>query len=891
MGKVVKTVAPIAIGALTGNPWLGAATGFQSFNSAIGVGNTTYYTIAGQSSSEWEVGLGTLTGATTLARTTVLASSASGSPVSFSAGTKDVFVTFPAEGFAAPPAIGGTTPAAITGTTVTVRTELDFPTVTPSNAGTGVIKMVDDGTGSGYDVLEIYSDDSGSPYTVRFPGGIQGAPMYLLSPDYLTNYHYINLTTPSGMTGDYTLQFPPTAGSANQYLKTDGTGVLSWAAVSGTGTVTSVAALTLGTSGTDLSSTVANGTTTPVITLNVPTASASNRGALSSTDWSTFNNKQATLVSGTNIKTINSASLLGSGNIAVATVAGSDKQIQYNNAGALGAVSNFIFDGRFVGLGTTTISDAFVGNNGVQFGNSSITGIGVFVGVYSNLYNNSGGTSRYITNGAAAGSATVSGNMFYWSTAPTNAGAAGAAATLSTAMVLNGDGVSGYLQVLNGITNTPIGVGTPSTGTFTTIASATAPTLTVPALALTGTPNSSTSAKTGVLGIGPNFTATDKNILASFVQGINDYTQIVTQNTNAGTTASADFIVNNDSTTGAGTYGDFGINSSGFTGTGSFNAPNSVYLYSQGGDLVVGTQSANVVRFVIGSSTAADAGTITSTGLNAFPIGATTASTGAFTTLSASSTVSGTGFSTYLASPPAIGGTTAAAGTFTTLVANTSIGAGVASPSALVNIKAGTATASTAPLKFTSGTNLTAVEAGAVEYDGTKWYATTGETGSSRSVLDNSYQYYVNSTSGAIGSAIADLFASAAFTMQAGGIYVIEWHSYLTKTTAGTLTFTVTTSQTPQSVTAGFCNAQSALTASNAVVAGATTTTAMPASASIATGAVVYIPVRAVVTANASTGGTVTLRVTNSAGTVTLGRGSHIIVRRLSGSTTVGAFA
>ena len=59
----------------------------------------------------------------------------------------------------------------------------------------------------------------------------------------------------------------------------------------GSGTVTSVAALTLGTSGTDLTSTVANGTTTPVITLNVPTASASNRGVLSSTDWTTFNNK------------------------------------------------------------------------------------------------------------------------------------------------------------------------------------------------------------------------------------------------------------------------------------------------------------------------------------------------------------------------------------------------------------------------------------------------------------------------------------------------------------------------------------------------------------------------------------------------------------------------
>lgn len=61
------------------------------------------------------------------------------------------------------------------------------------------------------------------------------------------------------------------------------------------GTVTSVAAITLGTTGTDLSSTVATGTTTPVITLNVPTASAANRGALSAADWTTFNAKQAAL--------------------------------------------------------------------------------------------------------------------------------------------------------------------------------------------------------------------------------------------------------------------------------------------------------------------------------------------------------------------------------------------------------------------------------------------------------------------------------------------------------------------------------------------------------------------------------------------------------------------
>lgn len=62
-----------------------------------------------------------------------------------------------------------------------------------------------------------------------------------------------------------------------------------------TGTVTSVAALTLGTSGTDVSSTVANGTTTPVITLNIPDASATARGLMTSAQWTTFTSKQAAI--------------------------------------------------------------------------------------------------------------------------------------------------------------------------------------------------------------------------------------------------------------------------------------------------------------------------------------------------------------------------------------------------------------------------------------------------------------------------------------------------------------------------------------------------------------------------------------------------------------------
>lgn len=81
-------------------------------------------------------------------------------------------------------------------------------------------------------------------------------------------------------------------------LSSGGTGATTAAGARanlGAGTVNSVAALTLGTTGTDLSSSVATGTTDPVITLNVPTASATKRGALSSADWTTFNNKQNSL--------------------------------------------------------------------------------------------------------------------------------------------------------------------------------------------------------------------------------------------------------------------------------------------------------------------------------------------------------------------------------------------------------------------------------------------------------------------------------------------------------------------------------------------------------------------------------------------------------------------
>jgi len=94
--RVKETTTTAGTGTVT---LLGAATGFQSF-AVIGTGSTTYYCIAAQTGTEWEVGLGTYTlSGTTLARTTVLSNSAGTQPtaLTFSAGTKDVFITYPSK--------------------------------------------------------------------------------------------------------------------------------------------------------------------------------------------------------------------------------------------------------------------------------------------------------------------------------------------------------------------------------------------------------------------------------------------------------------------------------------------------------------------------------------------------------------------------------------------------------------------------------------------------------------------------------------------------------------------------------------------------------------------------------------------------------------------------
>lgn len=152
-----------------------APVGYVSFGTAIGNGNTTYYTIT--AGSEWEVGIGTYTASgTTLSRDTVLASSAGGTTkVTFSAGTKDVFVTYPAgkaisDGFGTLPPTNGGTGLTSPGTSANVLTSngtawvSSAPTTAyPQNAQNGNYTLVLADAGK-----HIYSANTGAQ-TITIP--------------------------------------------------------------------------------------------------------------------------------------------------------------------------------------------------------------------------------------------------------------------------------------------------------------------------------------------------------------------------------------------------------------------------------------------------------------------------------------------------------------------------------------------------------------------------------------------------------------------------------------------------------------------------------------------------------------------------------------------------
>ena len=187
----------------------GAVSSFETFGAGVGNNNTTYYAIVHQTANEFEVGLGTLDGTSAnLTRTTVISSSNSDAAVNFSAGTKDVFCTFPAS-------------------------KAVFKDASDNTNFADDEKIV---FGAGTD-LEVFHDSSGSgtDNIIQTPNVSHNLRLksdtILLQSRGGTNL--ASFTNGGGMTlnGAYTM--PSADGSANQVLQTDGAGSVSFATASG----------------------------------------------------------------------------------------------------------------------------------------------------------------------------------------------------------------------------------------------------------------------------------------------------------------------------------------------------------------------------------------------------------------------------------------------------------------------------------------------------------------------------------------------------------------------------------------------------------------------------------------------------------------------------------
>ena len=222
-------------------------------------------------------------------------------------------------------------------------------------------------------------------------------------------------------------------------------------------------------------------------------------------------------------------------------------------------------------------------------------------------------------------------------------------------------------------------------------------------------PYTSGTTNVGSLNVGNATAHTDSGVIAGFTASEPLYLYTSLQNTSASNTSYASYAVNDGGHTA---YGELGINNANYSYSAAgfpnnaFSTPLASFVESFGGPLVLGSWDSQKISFIVnGAVNTADAMTIETTGavtiptaavtggtINGTTVGATTASTGAFTTLSASSTVSGTGFSTYLASPPAIGGTAASTGRFTTVTSTVATGTApftVASTTAVANLSIG----------------------------------------------------------------------------------------------------------------------------------------------------------------------------------------------------------
>jgi len=219
--RVQETTTTTGTGTVT---LAGAVTGFQSF-AAVGNGNTTFYTIT--DGTNWEVGIGTYTSSgTTLSRDTVLSSSNSGSLVNFSAGTKNVFVTYPA---------GRSAYGLTAGTGVTLTPGNGTTTITATGASPGGSSgELQYNNGGAFGGLSDLTWDA--TWGLRVKGG------YDVNFYNLSNTNFIGVRAPSSLATDWELVLPTTDGINGQVLTTNGFGVTSWTTVSGSGGMSPVTA-------------------------------------------------------------------------------------------------------------------------------------------------------------------------------------------------------------------------------------------------------------------------------------------------------------------------------------------------------------------------------------------------------------------------------------------------------------------------------------------------------------------------------------------------------------------------------------------------------------------------------------------------------------------------
>ena len=185
----------------TGNVALGGAvSNFVTFSSVLSDSDTTYYAIVDSNNSDFEVGLGTyVSSGNTIARTTVLASSNSGSAVSLSAGSKVIFCAFPADKAVVEDANG-----------VVSIENLQFDTNAIKSTNTnGNIQLFPAGTG----FTELYGNTNAG--AIRF--------------NCESNSHGVTLKgPPHSASATYSLELPNGDGSDGQLLKTDGSGKLAF---------------------------------------------------------------------------------------------------------------------------------------------------------------------------------------------------------------------------------------------------------------------------------------------------------------------------------------------------------------------------------------------------------------------------------------------------------------------------------------------------------------------------------------------------------------------------------------------------------------------------------------------------------------------------------------